>query len=445
MALLTKSTRLNKLYWKNVLSNLLFRNIRVTFSFPRNSLHYGGVRQIIEKSKDKKKIEPKRNFNNIEEMVILAENNDVLPRFEEKASFNFSDNLSAVLYGIGDLRLEQRPLPKYSEKEVLIATECVGLSKADINFISKREYKNYVLEKPLILGHEASGTVAEVGCKVTKFRPGDRVAIEPTIPCRICEWCKKGRFNLCPDIYFCGMPPSNGTLSRFFAWPEDFCLKLPHHVGFDEAALLEPLAVAHHACKRGGITVGSKVVICGSSPIGILSMLCAKACGATNIIVTDTKSDRLRCANTMGANNIIFVKKSAKDDHLTKEILEALGGQAHVCLECSGSPQALRISAEITKPGGTIVLVTPSPFGTAIQTKCLEEEIDIRGVLNYCNNYQNALDLIATGRLDFTSMITHDYKLTDIMQAYNVAKTGRAIKILIHTNPKWIPSRRRNY
>lgn len=138
----------------------------------------------------------------------------------------------------------------------------------------------------MVIGHEAAGIVVGCGKNVTHLQPGDRVAVEPGVPCRHCADCKRGEYNLCKDIFFCATPPDDGLLTKFYTHAADFCHKLPNNVSLEEGALLEPISVAVQACKRAGVTLGSKVLITGAGPIGLVSMMVSRAMGASEIIMT---------------------------------------------------------------------------------------------------------------------------------------------------------------
>ncbi|XP_017868649.1 PREDICTED: sorbitol dehydrogenase-like [Drosophila arizonae] len=169
------------------------------------------------------------------------------------------DNLTAVLHGIEDMRLEQRPIPNISPEEVLIAMDSVGICGSDVHYLTKGRIGHFVVTKPMVIGHESAGVVAKVGSKVKNLAVGDRVAIEPGVPCYKCDHCKQGSYNLCPDMVFCATPPYDGNLTRYYKHAADFCFKLPDHVTMEEGALLEPLSVG--ATRSGGV-----VVIVGMGP-----------------------------------------------------------------------------------------------------------------------------------------------------------------------------------
>lgn len=166
-----------------------------------------------------------------------------------------------------------------------MAIDTVGICGSDVHFLVHGRIGDYVVNSPLVLGHEASGIVHKIGKNVTTLKVGDRVAIEMGIPCRICKLCKTGRYNLCPKVKFGSAPPDDGALSKYIAHAADFCFKLPDNVTMEEGALLEPLSVGVHACRRANVTLGSEVVILGAGPIGLVTLLTAKAMGASKVLI----------------------------------------------------------------------------------------------------------------------------------------------------------------
>ncbi|MDP8922860.1 MAG: alcohol dehydrogenase catalytic domain-containing protein, partial [Chloroflexota bacterium] len=205
-------------------------------------------------------------------------------------------NLAAVLHGIGDLRVEERPLPDPGEGQVLVAMRSVGICGSDVHYWEEGRIGGFVVEAPMVLGHESSGVIAAVGPGVTSPRPGDRVALEPGVPCRRCVFCKTGRYNLCPEISFFATPPVDGSLARYVVHAADFCYRLPEHVSLDEGALLEPLSVGIHACRRAGVQMGSRILVMGAGPVGLSTLLAARAAGAATVVVADVRGWRLQLA-----------------------------------------------------------------------------------------------------------------------------------------------------
>ncbi|MGB9682868.1 MAG: alcohol dehydrogenase catalytic domain-containing protein, partial [bacterium] len=159
----------------------------------------------------------------------------------------------AVLEKIRNVSIEEREIPKPKEDEVLVRIKSVGVCGSDIHYYNEGRIGSFVVEKPIILGHESSGEVVEVGSKVKSLKVGDRVALEPGIPCRKCNYCKTGRYNLCPDVVFMATPPVDGAFAEYVVHPEDFAFKLPDNVSYDEGALMEPLSVGIYASNRARV------------------------------------------------------------------------------------------------------------------------------------------------------------------------------------------------
>eukprot|EP00057_Strongylocentrotus_purpuratus_P023238 XP_011677712.1 PREDICTED: sorbitol dehydrogenase-like [Strongylocentrotus purpuratus] len=345
-----------------------------------------------------------------------------------------SGNLSAILRSTGNLVLEDTSIPQPTENEVQIQMHAVGICGSDVHYWTHGRIGDFIVNAPMILGHEASGIVSAVGSKVTSLKVGDRVAIEPGVPCRLCNFCKGGRYNLCPDMAFCATPPIDGSLRRYYCHAADFCYKLPDHVSLEEGALLEPLSVGVHACKRAGVTIGSKVLICGAGPIGLVNLMTAKAMGASSVVITDLEQNRLDVASKLGADHAIRV--DTKDvQELVKRIHSALGEEPSITIECTGAPPSSQTGIFATRSGGVLVLVGLGPPEISLPVvNAAVREVDIRGIFRYVNCYPTALEMIASGKIDAKPLITHHFKLAESLKAFETAKTGEggAIKVMIH-------------
>lgn len=345
-----------------------------------------------------------------------------------------SENIAAVLYGPLDVRFDRLPIPEPGHNEVLLSMGSVGICGSDLKYWQTGKCGRFTLETPMVMGHEAAGTVAKLGAGVQHLKVGDRVAIEPGVPCRTCKLCKSGRYNLCKDVFFCATPPDDGNLCRFYKHPADFCFKLPEHVSLDEGAMLEPLAVAVYSCKRGKVRPGSKVLICGAGPVGLLAMIVAKKMGASSCLITDIDDNRLSKAQSLGASHVI---KVTTDDpkELANQIETALGDQPDVSIECSAVDLSFRTAIYATAPGGSIVMVGRGSFDVTIPyTIAATKEVDIKGVFRYANCYPAALDVVSSGTIDVKSLITHHFSLQDTVAAFQTARSpsSKAIKVIIH-------------
>lgn len=349
------------------------------------------------------------------------------------------DNLTAVLYGIEDMRLEQRPIPTIADDQVLLEMDCVGICGSDVHYLAHARCGNFILEKPMVIGHEASGIVAKVGAAVTNLKVGDRVAIEPGVGCRRCDFCKAGRYNLCLEMVFCATPPYDGNLARFYPHAADFCYKLPDHVTMEEGALLEPLSVGVHACRRAGVGLGSEVLILGAGPIGLVTLLTAKAMGASKILITDLFQQRLDVAKELGANFTLLVKPGDKESDTVANVHKLFGSAPDKTIDCSGVEATNRLTILATKSGGCAVIVGMGQSEVKLPlADALIREVDIRGVFRYCNDYPAALALVANGSVNVKKLITHHFDMEQTADAFNCSRNAQfgAIKVMIHVKPK---------
>jgi len=337
-----------------------------------------------------------------------------------------------VLKGINDIQLESRPIPKCGPQDVLVAIKSVGICGSDVHYWTHGRIGDFIVKSPMILGHESSGIVEEVGSSVTTLKKGDRVTLEPGVPCRYCEYCKGGRYNLCPDVQFMATPPVDGSLTNYFVHPHDFCYKLPDNVSYDEGAMCEPLSVGVHACNRANITIGSKVLIMGAGPIGLMCLLAAKAAGASTIVLVDIKEDRLKVATQLGATGTI---NAASD--VISELSSKGFAPIDVTIDCSGAEPAIKMAIRATKSGGVVVLVGLGPPEIKLPiVDAAVREVDIRGIFRYANCYPKSLALIASGKVDVKPLITHHFELKDAIQAFTTARDmlGGAIKVILQVS-----------
>ncbi|XP_011302932.1 sorbitol dehydrogenase [Fopius arisanus] len=345
-----------------------------------------------------------------------------------------ANNLTAILYGINDIRLENTPIEEPGDNDVLLEMGCVGICGSDVHYLVNGRIGDFIVKKPMIIGHESAGTVAKLGKNVKHLKIGDRVAIEPGVPCRMCNYCKEGKYNLCPEMSFCATPPVHGNLRKFYRHAADFCFKLPDHVSLEEGALLEPLAVGVHACKRAGIGIGSKVLILGAGPIGLVSLIVAKAMGASKTLITDIVPGRLEIAKELGAD-MTLLSKGLSEAQVVAEVHKLLGGEPERTIDASGAESSIRTAIFATKSGGVAVLVgMGAPEVKIPLINALIREVDIRGVFRYANDYADALELVATGKVNVKPLITHHFHMEKTVEAFEAAKspTSGAIKVMIH-------------
>lgn len=270
----------------------------------------------------------------------------------------------------------------------MLRTLNVGICGSDVHYWRNMQCANFIVKDWMVLGHETSARVVAVGPGVKNFKVGDLVATEPAVPCRVCTYCRTDRYNLCPDIWCHATPPhKGGTLTNYFLHPADFSFKVPEHVGAEEAAMIEPLSVAVHACKRSKVTVGSRVLITGAGPIGLYNLMVARAYGAIRIVLTDINEQRLALAKELGADETILVGKELSEAATVEAVTKAFEGERpSICIECSGAPSSVRLTLLATEPGGTVVLVGmgPSEMNLPI-TESAFNEVTILGSFRYKN------------------------------------------------------------
>lgn len=335
------------------------------------------------------------------------------------------NNHAAILYAPHDIRLEERPQPQPGPKEVLVAIKAVGVCGSDVHYYEHGRIGSFIVNKPLILGHESAGVIVAVGEGVSQERIGQRVTIEPGVPCRVCRECRRGYYNLCQDVRFFGTPPIDGAFTNYVTIPDDFAYPLPDIMSFEEGALIEPLSVGLWACRKAGLRGGDRVLITGAGPIGIVSMKVAIAMGAAEVIVTDVFPERLEIARKQGATRTVNV---------AQESLASLALDADALIECSGNNRALKDGLRSLRPAGRAVIVGMGPGEEAtIPLSFLQNnEIVLTGIFRYANTYQDAIALVATGRVDLKSMITSYYTLDQTEQALQAAKNDpRNIKPVV--------------
>src|ERR671916_1367789 len=239
---------------------------------------------------------------------------------------------AVVLREPGNVVIEERPIPRAGPGQVVVRVRAVGVCGSDTHYYEHGRIGRFVVEAPLVLGHEAAGEVTDLGSGVTKLVVGERVSIEPGVPDLTCLQCLAGRYNLCPNMRFFGTPPIDGAFAEYVVVHEAFAHPVPDSVGDDAAALLEPLSVGIWACQKAGVTAGSRVLVTGAGPIGLVSVQAALAFGATEVAVSDVNPARLALARDLGATDVVDARTTSVTDlHRSPEVL----------LECSGHPPVI--------------------------------------------------------------------------------------------------------
>ena len=308
-------------------------------------------------------------------------------------------------------------IPKILPGQVLVKIEACGICGSDVHFYKDGRVGNVKAPEDFVLGHEVAGTVTEVGEGVKELRVGDRVALEPGYPCGKCEYCRSGRYNLCPDVVFFADPPVEGALKEYVAHPAEMCFKLPDNMTTEEGALVEPLAVGLHATSLGSVGLGDEILILGGGCIGLVTLLSAKARGASKIVVVDLYKKRLDMARKMGASEVI--QAGVEDvEARVKEIFKGKG--AEIVFETAGSIPTIQQTPYFVKKGGTIVLVGMAAESMAEFnfSQAMKKEITIKTVFRYRNLYPTAIAAVSSGSIDVKQIVTHRFTFDETDKAF---------------------------
>ena len=340
---------------------------------------------------------------------------------------------AAVMNKPYEIEMKELAVPQINGDEVLVKVMAVGVCGSDIHYYEHGRIGRYVVEKPIILGHECAGIVAKVGEHVTKVKVGDRVAIEPGITCGRCEHCKQGRYNLCPDVQFLATPPVNGAFVQYIKHREDFLFPIPDELSFEEASLVEPFSVGIHAANRTNLQPGSTVAILGMGPVGLTAIAAVKAFGATNIIVTDLENNRLQAAENLGATHVINIL----EEDPNKEIMTITEGKGvDVAFETAGNPKALQTALAAVKRGGKLAIIGLPPqdeIGLNVPL-IADNELDIYGVFRYANTYSQGIQFLKDTNLK--SLITDRFTLDETKAAMERARLNKesSLKVMVYPN-----------
>ncbi|MBS6397642.1 MAG: NAD(P)-dependent alcohol dehydrogenase [Clostridiales bacterium] len=326
-------------------------------------------------------------------------------------------NTEAILVTPGTMRIQETEMPVPGEDEVLLKVEYVGMCGSDIHgfesgpFIPPKDPN-----QKIGLGHECAGTVVGIGSKVRKFKIGDRVNIEPGVPCGKCKFCMEGHYNICPDVDFMATQPNyKGALTNYLTHPEAWTYKLPDTMDTMEGALVEPAAVGMHAAMEAEVKPGKKIVILGAGCIGLMTLQACRVMGATEIVVVDVIEKRLEMAKRLGAMEVV---NGMKEDTVAraKELLGELG--ADIVFETAGSKVTAGQTTKLVIRGGRIMIVGTVPGDTPVNFLSINREVKIQTVFRYANNYPMTIEAIASGKFDVKSMVTDIYDYSDVQRAF---------------------------
>ncbi|NAZ86166.1 NAD(P)-dependent alcohol dehydrogenase [Kineococcus indalonis] len=334
---------------------------------------------------------------------------------------------ASVLVEQGVVELQERPVPTPAADEVLVRVASVGVCGSDVHYYKEGRIGDFVVEQPLVLGHEVSGQVVAAGRDVPQERVGERVAIDPQVPCRHCRACKSGRMNLCPNMRFYATPPVDGTFCDYVTAPADMAYPVPDVMSDDAAALLEPFSVGLWAAHKAGTTPGDRVLVAGAGPIGAMVAQAVRARGAADVVVTDFVDSRRERIASFGATRTLHPVDDADE-------IAALGADAFV--DCSGATPAVRSGIAALRPGGAAVLVglgaeeMPLPV-----TLIASREITVTGVFRYVDTWPRGIELFTSGAVHLDDMVTARYPLEQVEDALNADSDPLSMKAVVVVNP----------
>ncbi len=335
---------------------------------------------------------------------------------------------SIRLHRTGDLRIHDEPVPIAGAGEKLVRIKSVGVCGSDLHWFSEGSIGDAKLERPLVLGHEFAGETED----------GQRVAIDPAIPCGRCEFCEHGDPNLCSSLIFAGHGKHDGALREWMPWNEKSLFPIPDSLSFADGAMLEPLGVAIHTVDMGKLKAGMTVGVFGCGPIGLLIIQMAKLTGAANIIATDKLAHRVDAAKTFGANEAFLAEGSrglGEPALSTVEMIQAAthGRGVDMAFEAAGTQDAVDASFDAVVPGGKVILAgIPDDDRTSFSASIARRKgLTIKLVRRMKHTYPRALELVSKGLVDVSSLVTHRFPLDQAIETFEVANRREGLKIII--------------
>jgi L-iditol 2-dehydrogenase len=330
---------------------------------------------------------------------------------------------ASVMTGVGTLQIEERPVPSPGPHEVLIEVAAVGVCGSDVHYYRNGRIGDFIVEEPMILGHELSGRIAAVGDGVDAGRVGQRVAVEPQHPCRRCRQCTAGRYNMCPEMKFYATPPVDGAFCRYVTIGAEMAHPVPDSMSDDAAALLEPLSVAIATMRKAEIAPGSTVLIAGAGPIGVICAQAARAFGAARIVVSDPVPSRRERVLRFGATEVL--------DPTVNDIA-ALDPQVDAFIDASGAAPAVVSGIMAVGPAGRVVLVGMGTGDYALPISYIQfMEITVTGVFRYTDTWPAAIHLVSSGAVDLDSLVTGRYDLEHVADALDSDTEPTSLKSIV--------------
>ncbi len=329
----------------------------------------------------------------------------------------------ARLHGVHDLRLHDEPDPQAAPGQAVLRVTSVGVCGSDLHWFAESGIGDARLARPLVLGHEFAGVA------LTGKYAGQRVAVDPAIPCGECEFCVEGNPNFCTHLHFAGHGADDGAMRECISWPEHLLFPLPDAISDADGAMLEPLGVAIHAVDLGHLRPGMSAAVFGSGPIGLLTLQMARLAGGLDLFATDVLPHRMDAAQKYGATTVLKA-----DGTEAAQILAATGKRGvDVSFECAGENDAVKAAVAATKPGGTVVLVgIPSDDRTSFTASVARRKgLTIRMSRRMKHTYPRAIRLVERGLVDVRSMVTHTFPLAESVRGFDTALRREGLKVII--------------
>ncbi|RBO96940.1 NAD(P)-dependent alcohol dehydrogenase [Nocardia puris] len=330
---------------------------------------------------------------------------------------------AAVLVAPGRIEIEKRPVPAPAPGDVLVQVTAVGVCGSDTHYFRHGRVGDFVVAQPLVLGHEAAGRIVGVGAGVDASRIGQRVSIEPQRPDPSSAETRRGDYHLCPHMRFFGTPPVDGAFCDYVTIGADFAHPVPDSVSDEAAALCEPLSVALAAVRKALISGGSRVLITGAGPIGLLTAQVARACGAVEIVVSDPDAARRERAVASGATTVC-----EPGDDLS-------GLRADAFIDASGAASAVVAGMGAVRPAGTVVLVGSGASSMELPTQLIQNrELTVTGVFRYAHTWPAAIALTVTGRIDLDGLVTARFPLERVAEALDADRVPGNVKTVVEVS-----------
>lgn len=327
-------------------------------------------------------------------------------------------------YGSGDMRMVAKPEPEIKPHEALIRVEAVGVCGSDIHYYRDGRIGENIVREPTILGHEYAGIVKRVGAEGNPDLVGKRVAVEPGIPCGKCEWCLRGHYNVCSNLFFPGGPGNDGALCEYMAVDAKFCFPVAETTSAGVAAMMEPAAVAVHTVELAQLKPGDTVVVFGLGVVGMLTAQIARISGAATVLGIDVLQYRVEAARKFGVDHAYLAPKGAFSEDGAAAIdwiqEQTNGRGTDVAIDCTNSSDGLGLACAATRPAGTVVLtgISGEEQDQIPVSITRRRELTLRWCRRFLHNYPTTIALIETGRLDVAALITHIFSFEEADKAF---------------------------